>query len=124
MTERLTILWFSARSAGQQVCYRDAIFFRPCFGRRNARVCADAVAIAASAIEEAYSDEIRELFKVLFTNLIDSPGSDQQSAAKFAAGLNRAKRARDLALAAIATASAQTRALRRPKQGRKKMASR
>ena len=78
----------------------------------------------ASAIEEAYSDEIRELFKVLFTNLIDSPGSDQQSAAKFAAGLNRAKRARDLALAAIATASAQTRASRRPKQGRKKIASR
>ena len=78
----------------------------------------------ASAIEEAYSDEIRELFKVLFTNLIDSPGSDQQSATKFAAGLDRAKRARDLALAAIATASAQTRALRRPKQDRKKMASR
>ncbi len=78
----------------------------------------------ASAIEEAYADEVKALFKILFTNLIDFPGSDQQSAAKFAAGLSRAKRARDLALDAIGTPSSERRALQRPKRIRKKMAAR
>ena len=78
----------------------------------------------AGAIEEAYADEVKELFRILFTNLIDAPDADQQSAAKFASGLSRAKRARDLALAAIEAAAAHTRALRRPKRSRKKMASR
>jgi hypothetical protein len=55
----------------------------------------------ASAVEDAYAEQIRGLFKVLFTNLIDSPGSDQQSASRFSDGMTRAKRARDLALGAI-----------------------
>jgi hypothetical protein len=74
----------------------------------------------ASAIEEAYADEVKGLFKILFTNLIDAPAADQQSAARFAAGLNRAKRARELALAAIETPSSQARALRGPKRSRKR----
>jgi hypothetical protein len=78
----------------------------------------------ASAIEEAYADEVKGLFKILFTNLIDAPAADQQSAARFAAGLNRAKRARELALAAIETPSSQARALRGPKRSRKTRASR
>ena len=78
----------------------------------------------ASAIEEAYADEVKELFKILFTNLIDAPAADQQSAARFAAGLNTAKRARELALAAIETPSSQARALRGPKRSRKTRASR
>ena len=78
----------------------------------------------ANAIEEAYAEQIRGLFKVLFTNLIDAPGSDQQSAAKFAAGLSLAKRARNLALGVIQTPSLDARSLRGAKQGRKRMASR
>jgi hypothetical protein len=72
----------------------------------------------ASAIEDAYSEQIRGLFKVLFTNLIDQPGSDQQSASRFATGMTRAKRARDLALAAIESPAAETRALARSTRSR------
>jgi hypothetical protein len=75
----------------------------------------------ASAIGEAYAEQIRGLFRVLFTNLIDTPGSDRESAAKFSTGLNLAKRARDLALSAIETPSAETRALRTASRSRKKM---
>jgi hypothetical protein len=80
----------------------------------------------ASAIEEAYAEQIRGLFKVLFTNLIDTSGSDRQSVTKFSAGLNLAKRARDLALGAIESpSSAETRALRIPTtRSRKKKTSR
>ena len=41
----------------------------------------------ASAVDEAYAEQIRGLFKVLSTNLIDAPGSDRQSPAKFSTGL-------------------------------------
>ena len=51
----------------------------------------------ATAIEEAYEDQIKAIFKTLFDNLIDEPNTEQ-SVAKFTAGLNTAKRARDLAL--------------------------
>ena len=57
-----------------------------------------------SAIEAAYQEQIHALFKVLVNNLIDEPIShqtDQQSLAKFTAGLNVAKRARQLALSAV-----------------------
>ena len=73
----------------------------------------------ASAIDEAYKDEVKGLFEVLVTNLIDAPGADQQSAAKFAAGLSRVKRARDLALDLIGPPGSDVRALRRPKRSRK-----
>ena len=72
----------------------------------------------ASAIEDAYAEQIRGPFKILFTNLIDQPGSDQQSASRFATGMTRAKRARDLALAAIEPSSAETRALPRSMRSR------
>ena len=58
-----------------------------------------------SAIKAAYQEQIHALFKVLVNNLIDEPISrqtDQQSLAKFTAGLNVAKRARQLALNAVA----------------------
>jgi hypothetical protein len=47
---------------------------------------------------------------MLVTNLIDAPGADQQSAAKFAAGLSRVKRARDLALDLIGPPGSDVRA--------------
>ena len=57
-----------------------------------------------NAIEEAYADHVRNLFKVLVTNLIDgqvSRQNDQQSLQKFTAGLSFGKRARELALSAV-----------------------
>jgi len=59
----------------------------------------------AAAIEAAYQDQVQALFKVLFVNLVDEPVShqnDQQCVEKFTAGLNVAKRARDLALKVVA----------------------
>lgn len=58
----------------------------------------------ASAIEDAYQDQVQALFKVLFGNLVDEPVThlnDQQCVEKFAASLSVAKRARDLALKAV-----------------------
>jgi hypothetical protein len=57
-----------------------------------------------NAIEEAYAEHVRNLFKVLVTNLIDgrvSRQTDQQSLQKFTAGLSFGKRARELALRAV-----------------------
>jgi len=62
-----------------------------------------------AAIEAAYRAQVELLFKSLITNLGDqvvSHQSDQQSLDKFKAGLNIAKRARQLALNAVAPASA------------------
>ena len=74
----------------------------------------------ADAIEQGYEDAIRELFRTLFTNLIDEP-AEQQSVAKFTAGLNTARRARELALGVIGQPSPAKRALRqrRPKRARR-----
>ena len=58
----------------------------------------------ADAIEQGYEDEIRELYRTLFTNLIDEPAG-KQSVARFTAGLNIAKRAHDLALGVIQSPS-------------------
>ena len=63
----------------------------------------------ATSIEEAY--EVKALFKTLFDNLIDEPNTEQ-SVAKFTAGLNTAKRARDLALNVVQPSSSARRALR------------
>ena len=72
----------------------------------------------ADAIEQGYEDQIRELFRTLFTNLIDDP-TEQQSVAKFTAGLNIAKRARDLALGVIQRPSPAKRgAVRQPRSKR------
>jgi hypothetical protein len=75
----------------------------------------------ADAIEQGYEDEIRELFRTLFTNLIDEP-VEQQSVAKFTAGLSAAKRARDLALGVIGPPSPAKRALRQPRPKRARRA--
>ena len=59
----------------------------------------------AAAIEAAYQAHVELLFKSLVTNLGDqvvSHQSDQQSLDKFKAGLNIAKRAKRLALSAVA----------------------
>ena len=61
-----------------------------------------------AAIEAAYRTQVELLFKSLITNLGDqvvSHQSDQQSLDKFKVGLNIAKRARQLALNAVAPAS-------------------
>jgi len=71
----------------------------------------------ADAIEQGYENEIRELYRTLFTNLIDEP-AEQQSVTKFTAGLNTAKRARDLALGVIGPPSPAKRALRQPRSKR------
>jgi hypothetical protein len=63
----------------------------------------------AAAIEAAYRAHVELLFKSLVTNLGDqvvSHQSDQQSLDKFKAGLNIAKRAKRLALSAVAPALA------------------
>jgi hypothetical protein len=62
----------------------------------------------ADAIEAAYQAHVQTLFRSLITNLGDqvvSHQSDQQSVDKFKAGLNIAKRARQLALNAVVPAS-------------------
>jgi hypothetical protein len=58
----------------------------------------------AQAIDAAYADHLMLLFKVLTTNLADkgtSHQSEQQCVDKFKAGLELAKRARQLALGAL-----------------------
>jgi hypothetical protein len=62
-----------------------------------------------AAIEAAYRAQVELLFKSLVTNLGDqvvSHLSDQQSLDKFKVGLNIAKRAKQLALNAVAPALA------------------
>ena len=59
----------------------------------------------AGAIQDAYQAQVQALFKVLVTNIVDEPVShetDQQCLDKFTAGLNIAKRAKQLALSAVA----------------------
>jgi len=57
------------------------------------------------AIEQAYAAQVQALFRQLITNVGDegvTRQGDEQSVAKFTAGLAIAKRARDLALKAVA----------------------
>jgi hypothetical protein len=75
----------------------------------------------ADAIVQGYENEIRELYRTLFTNLIDEP-AEQQSVTKFTAGLNTAKRTRDLALGVIGPPSPAKRALRQPRPKRARRA--
>jgi hypothetical protein len=61
----------------------------------------------ATAIQAAYEAQVQTLFKALITNLGDEPVShqtDQQSVDRFRAGLNIAKRARQLALNVVVAA--------------------
>ena len=78
-----------------------------------------------AAIEAAYRAHVELLFKSLVTNLGDqvvSHQSDQQSLDKFKAGLNIAKRAKRLALSAVAPALAAGPAA--PRSGKRKGQSR
>jgi hypothetical protein len=62
----------------------------------------------AAAIEAAYGAQVQTLFKILVANLVDetvSGQSDRQSLDKFMAGLKIAKRAKQLALSAVVSAS-------------------
>ena len=81
----------------------------------------------AAAIEAAYHAHVELLFKSLITNLGDqvvSHQSDQQSLDKFKAGLNIAKRAKRLALNAVAPAlaarAAASRSGKRKEQSRRR----
>ena len=56
------------------------------------------------AIEGAFADQIKQLYKVLVANLVDSgsgAGAEQKSVERFLAGMKVSKRARELALAAV-----------------------
>jgi hypothetical protein len=60
-----------------------------------------------TAIQAAYEGQVQTLFKSLITNLGDQPIShqtDQQCVDKFTAGLNIARRARQLALNVVVSA--------------------
>jgi hypothetical protein len=62
----------------------------------------------SAAIEVAYGVQVQTLFKTLVANLIDEPASgqtDRQSLDKFMAGLKIAKRAKQMAFSAVASAS-------------------
>jgi hypothetical protein len=61
----------------------------------------DSTSPEAAAIEMAYEDQVRALFKILVSNLVDeavSQENDQQCVDKFTAGLKIARRPRELAL--------------------------
>jgi hypothetical protein len=68
-----------------------------------------------TAIEAAYATQVQVLFKGLITNLGDEPvthQTDQHSVNEFTAGLNTAKRAKQLALNVVAASPASTAASR------------
>ena len=80
-----------------------------------------------AAIEAAYRAQVELLFKSLVTNLGDqvvSHQSDQQSLDKFKAGLNIAKRAKQLALNAVAPALAASPAASRRRKREEKQSRR
>ena len=77
----------------------------------------------ATAIEVAYEAQVQALFKSLITNLGDEPVShqtDQQCVDKFTAGLNIAKRAKQLALNVLRPALPMRTAASRSKKIKKK----
>ena len=60
------------------------------------------------AIEEAYADQVKLLYKVLVSNLIDAPAAgttEQKCVDRFRAGLKMSRRGRDLALNALGSAT-------------------
>ncbi len=58
-------------------------------------------ALALEAADVAFTDVIRHLFEQLHLGLGDSRGNTTASAARFEAGLERAKQAREIAIASI-----------------------
>ena len=75
--------------------------------------------VEANAIETAYAAQVETLFRTLIINLGDEPVShqtDQQNVDKFVAGLDVARRARQLALNVVSSSSTGV----RPSRARKK----
>jgi hypothetical protein len=77
----------------------------------------------AAAIEAAYGAQVQTLFRNLVTNLGDEPTThetDQQCVDRFTAGLNIAKRAKQLALNVVVAPSPARTAASRSKKIKKK----
>ena len=78
----------------------------------------------AELVDSAYADEVKLLFKTLVGELtgrggVPGPNEEQQCLQRFKAGLALARRARELALSAIAPAAAPRASARiPPRQGR------
>lgn len=70
------------------------------------------------AIEAAYQDQIKLLFKVLL-NAVTTREPDKQAMARFKTGLDLARRAREMALAALDTGptTETPRGVARPRRG-------
>jgi len=58
----------------------------------------------AAAITDAYSSELKDLYKVLLQGVVS--GVERDATQRFAAGVKAARRARDLALQALVDAGA------------------
>ena len=73
-----------------------------------------------TSIEAAYEEQVRALYKTLFANLASAghARNDQENVQRFTRGLELAKRARDLALNAVASVSGAQEAARRQKKKR------
>ena len=72
-----------------------------------------------TSIEAAYEEQVRVLYKTLFANLASAghARNDQENVQRFTRGLELAKRARDLALNAVASVSG---AQEKPRHDRRK----
>lgn len=60
----------------------------------------------ASAIEDAYAEQLKKLYSVFVSNLVDAgAGGEQKSIERFTAGVNVSRRAKDLALVVLSKSS-------------------
>jgi hypothetical protein len=72
------------------------------------------------AIEGAYREQIQALFKILVTNIIAD--GNEKALARFTAGMNVAKQARQLALAAVGSPASAVAMMPRSKRAKGKRA--
>jgi hypothetical protein len=86
----------------------------------EARTMPNLTSPEVTSIEAAYEEQVRDLYKTLFVNLASAGAArnDQENVQKFTRGLELAKRARDLALNAVASVSGTQEAATRPKKKR------
>jgi len=81
----------------------------------------------ANAIEAAFAQRVQLLFQILATNLTDSPNSERKAVEAFKNGMSIARRARELALQAVAAkrtaavveAVTETRATAKPRKAKR-----
>jgi hypothetical protein len=73
-----------------------------------------------TSIEAGYEEQVRDLYKTLFVNLARAGNArnDQENVQRFTRGVELAKRARDLALNAVASVSGAQEAATRQKKKR------